>query len=369
MAGILDKKSRILDYVITENGRSQLSDNDIRYKYASLSDRSILYTKDHDLTSTNKSDVSNAELNYIPLEVLTKNNSTINPEFDLRKYFDNTSININIPNIIQNGDTSDVHVDTYLTQFSLASYLQSLKLLKTKNMLNSDKLFTFFNDGDLYKDLDFKNSVLKYSTIRDIDFKKENASVIALDKRFTHKLNFQFLPPINSSGENLYSTESFSNLEELSESNNIGYMFPTYNSNLNTIKSDSRTEQILNIVRNLEKNKAIHKKKYILENTTESDSLIFELHEVQETINAAGNITKVELEKIHFVKLGDFYDKNLGTTKKIYLIGKFFNTRENTKDLDILFNFNDGNISLDSDKSFALSAFFSFVCLFTLIIE
>ena len=369
MAGILDKKSRILDYVITENGRSQLNDNDIRYKYASLSDRSILYTKDHDLTLTNKSDISSSEFDYIPLEVLTKNNSTINPEFDLRKYFDNSNININIPNTIQNGNTSDIHVDAYLTKYSLSSYLKNLKLLNTKNLLNSDKEFTFFNDGTLFKSLNFHNNILKYSTIRSIDFKKENARVIALDKRFAHKLNFQFLPPINILGENLYENENFSNLEDLSEENNIGYMFPTYNSNINAIDSDLREEQILNIIRNLEKNKSIHKKSYILESPTESDSLIFELHEIQETINDTGDITKVELEKIHFVKIGDFYDKTKGTTKKVYLIGKFFNTRENTKDLDVLFSFNDGNISLDSDKSFALSAFFSFVCLFTLIVE
>ena len=34
MSGILDKKSRIIDFVITENGRSQIEDGDIRYKFA-----------------------------------------------------------------------------------------------------------------------------------------------------------------------------------------------------------------------------------------------------------------------------------------------------------------------------------------------
>ena len=46
MSGILDKKSRIIDFTITENGRSQIESGDIRYKFASLSDSSIIYTKD-----------------------------------------------------------------------------------------------------------------------------------------------------------------------------------------------------------------------------------------------------------------------------------------------------------------------------------
>ena len=85
MAGILDKKSRIIDYVITDNGRSQLENNDIRYKYATFSDKSIIYTKDFDLSITKKADITDAEIQYIPLEVTSKGNTEINPEFDLRK--------------------------------------------------------------------------------------------------------------------------------------------------------------------------------------------------------------------------------------------------------------------------------------------
>ena len=72
MSGILNKKERIIDFKITENGRSQMQNGDIRYRYASLSDKSILYTKDHDVSLNNKADISNAEFNYLPLEARTK---------------------------------------------------------------------------------------------------------------------------------------------------------------------------------------------------------------------------------------------------------------------------------------------------------
>ena len=46
MSGILDRKSRIIDYSLTENGRSQIQTGDIRFVYATASDKSILYEKD-----------------------------------------------------------------------------------------------------------------------------------------------------------------------------------------------------------------------------------------------------------------------------------------------------------------------------------
>ena len=107
----------------------------------------------------------------------------------------------------------------------------------------------------------------------------------------------------------------------------------------------------------------------MLLDASEFDSFIFEMHEVHETKNDNNQITKIETEKIHFVKIGEFYDKKNTSTKKVYLIGKFFNTRENTEDLDVLFNFNNGQVNLENKSTFSLSAFFSFVCLFTLVIE
>ena len=55
MSGILDKKSRIIDFVITRNGKEQIENGDIRFKFATLSDKSIIYTKNHELSKIKKS--------------------------------------------------------------------------------------------------------------------------------------------------------------------------------------------------------------------------------------------------------------------------------------------------------------------------
>lgn len=368
MAGILDKKSRILDYVITDNGRSQLENNDIRYKYATLSDKSIVYTKDFSLSALKKSDITDSEIHYIPLEITTKGNTEINPEFDLRKYFFGNNIVLDISEINQNTTTRDASISNYLTDYSLSSHMKNLKYLRTKRTLNNNKSLTFFSNSTINKDIDFNNDVLRYTTIKNIISNKEKKPVVALDRRFSHKNNFKFLPPITISGENLYEKENFKKIDDLNEDNVTGFLFPSYKM---TQKEEnlSREKEILNILSHLENNKEVHKKEFILENASEDESLLFELHEVIEEKNNLGNFTKLNLEKLHFVKIGDFYDKKNVSTKKVYLIGKFFNTRENSSDLDVLFSFNNGDINLESNNTFVFSAYFSFICLFTLVIE
>ena len=380
MSGILDKKSRILDFVITENGREQIENGDIRYRFASLSDKSIIYTKDHDLSLIKKSDITNSEINYLPLEASTRRNDQINPEFDIRNFYTFSGVNLTADTDIEINDQGN---DFLTNNLSLSSYLKSLKMIKTKRVLNTDENLSFVQNNINNKTIDFsdneedlsRSNILKYSTIKKRIIKKENIPVIALDKRFSHKTNFLYLPPIDSITEqSLYTKDNFKNIDDLDEENTTGFLLSSYNQLVDNEVVESREKEILKIIKSLEKNESIYKRIYEVEKPTENDSLIFQMHELK-TVQEANLSTnpptqkKVNLKKLHFIKIGDFYDKKDGILKKVYLIGKFFNTRENSEDLDTLFTFNDGKVNLDSKSTFTLSAYFSFVNLFTLIIE
>jgi len=363
MSGILDKKSRIIDFVITENGRLQMQSGDIRYRFASVSDKSIIYTKDHDLSKNKKSDISNSEINFIPLEVSSSLNDEINPEFDLRNYFlnsNNSSLNVETH---QNSTQFDATVNTFLSSFSTGNYLKSLKYLTTNPVINKNKNLKFFDSGYLNNSLDFKNNINTYHTIKIKDVQRKDIPIIALDKRFSHKNNFLFLPPVNSNGLPLYEKENFKNIEDLDEQNTSGFLLSSYNNKFkNTEQILSREEEILKVVRNLKENNNILKRVYEIEDNTDFNSFLFEIYEVKSLTN--------NIEKLSFVKIGNLYDKESLTTKKIYLVGKIIDTRDNTEDLDILFNFNNGSVNLDSkDNVFAISTYFSFICLFTLVVE
>jgi hypothetical protein len=363
MSGILNKKQRILDFIITNNGRSQIEDGDIRYKFATFSDQSILYTEDHEASKVNKSNISNSEFNYLPLEATSKVNDMINPEFDLGKLFSYTNSNILNSQEVKNSINFNASVDTLLSTQSLGAKLSSMKLITTKNLINDSKPIEFIDNGLLSADVNFQNNTNRYKTISSYEVNKQSLPVIALDKRFTHKRNFKILIPKDISGNDLYDVDMFQNIDKLDEFNTTGYVYNSYNTSRKSQTNNimSREKEILEVVKSIENDRDLHKRVYELKNNSDENTFIFELYEARITTN--------DLEKLSFIKLGDFYDKDSASTKKVYLIGKIINTRDSSDDLETLFNFNDGEINLTSKTTFLLSAFYSFVTLFTLVIE
>lgn len=363
MSGILDKKSRVIDFIITENGRSQIEDGDIRYKFATFSDKSIVYTKDFDSSIDNKSDISNTEANYIPIEANTKVNSTINPEFDLGKFFSYTNSNILDASEVKNSINFNDSVDVLLSNDSLSNKLKNLKLITTENKLNTNSQISFLENGYRNTNIDFQNKSNKYSTIDSYKIERKNLPVIALDKRFSNKINYKMLIPKDISGAELYEKSQFKKIKNLDEFNTTGFVYSSYNVDSKNKNNEilSREKEVINVIKSVEKDESLHKIIYELENNSDENTFIFELHEA--------NLDNNNLEKLSFIKIGSFFDKENSTTKHVYLIGKVVNSREDSSDLDVLFNFNNGKINLNSKSKFALSAYYSFITLFTLIVE
>lgn len=358
MSGILDKKSRIIDFVVTDSGRSQIANGDIRYKFATFSDKSILYSKDHEVSKTKKSDISNSEFYYLPLEVNSIKNDEINPEIDL--------FNIGVRKINASGEeTIESEIDSFLQQNTTTGHVQKLKILRTKNILDKGENLNFIEPVSNDNIINLKENIALYPTIKQEEVCKNDLPIVALDKRFSFKTNFLFMPPLDISGSNLYGNETFSNIDDLDEENSTSFLLTSYSS----IKSktnvvQSRNKEILNVLDTMSKDKKLYKKVYNLDNPTESDSFIFEIHALQ---NVDEN--NALLNRLHFVKLGDFYDNSTASLKKVYAVGKLVNTREDTSDLDVLFMFNNGIVNLESNREFTFSAYFSFINLFTIVIE
>ena len=193
---------------------------------------------------------------------------------------------------------------------------------------------------------------------------KKNLKTLVFDKRFSHKNNFLYLPPVTLQNNKIYEDNHFSNIESLDEENSISFLLTSFK---NKIESENdieltREEEVISILKSMKKSRSILKKVYLLENTSEKDSFIFELFELKKDQDS--------LEKMSFIKIGDFYDKKDKNTKKVYLIGKIINSREDEDDLDIISSFKDQNsINLKNKQVFTISAFYSFICLFTLVIE
>ena len=168
MSGILDKKSRIIDYKLTENGRKQIQNGDINFKYYAFSDSSIVYNEKTNTELDFK--ISGSEFNYIPFEVSTDPYYYINPEFNLT---DEIDLNDNTSLIAVNDINYTKFIDLNAIN-TTSDQIISKKYLNTVDILNESKSFDFkfkkvSNLFDFNESLSTNLPLIKYPTIHSLE--------------------------------------------------------------------------------------------------------------------------------------------------------------------------------------------------------
>lgn len=333
MSGFLDKKKRFIDYKLTENGRNQMSSGDIRFKYYTFSDRSIVYESKFE-----KPDVSDSEFYFLPFEATTDPGLYVNPEYYLS-------------NVLTFNNVTDNFFVLKTTQKTLVENLKSKQILTEKKFTNSnvESISSFVFDAiDIRSDVDFTSPTrtLKYPTVKFLRENIENLKPVKKDLRFKDFLKFKFLPPQNVDG-----TQINNDLEELPE-NNIEFIFKTLDIKNNIAQEDTSESVIAKAVNALEKSNKIFKFSYDFNNMylKSNDLFHFEMHKINNDNS---------LDKIAFVKLGKTFDKSKNRFMEIYLIGKFI---ENNKVNEII------NLENNTLKRKVIDDYY-FVNLFTLVVE
>jgi len=360
MSGILDKKSRIMDYVLTENGRSQIQNNDIRFYYATFSDKSIVYKEKEVDILKKRANISDESL-YLPFECNTRVNDDINPELDIKNflnYSDNTTIQYNQNDFTLND--ANIQVDNSLT---IGENLLNLNYLESKYPRKPNGI-TFLDNDDFENNKNFRilNRSSLYDTIEKEEVNIKNIPTIALDKRFSRKNNFKRLIP-QSDNVDLYDDEDSDFLYQLGSDEH--YVLSNYNKYINFNEEDTPDDSVLKTINNMINNTNLEKKVYEISNYSKNDMYIFDMHEVY-TDN--GSLNK---DKLSFIDLGEIFDKKSRKRKNIQLIGKIINSRDKeNKDIDTIFSFNGGDIQENSqNKNFIISSYYSFICMFILVSE
>lgn len=335
MSGFLNKKSRLLDYKLTEEGRSQLSSGDIRFKYYTFSDRSIVYQSK---TAVNGQKVSDSEFYYLPFEVTTDPGFKTNPE-----YFLSNKLTYKNPvdNFFSVTKAQDITVKNLVDR----------KFLIDKTITNSKGNFKTsfeFDELSTKSDFDFYDNIVsrKYPTVKVLNESIENIAEIKDDQRFDEILKFKKMTPLNQDGTPLIENDSL--LED-----NKASIFKAFDVK-NTISStDSRQEVISKTVAILEKEsyRKFHHLRYVLDSSTlKSDDIFhFEMHEV-----VSGS-----LEKLPFVNLGKTFDKSRNRFLNVFLVGKFIVDRSLEEKFNIE-NRSGGRKSIVNYK---------FVNMFTVVVE
>jgi hypothetical protein len=205
MAGLLDPKTRVLDTVITTEGKRQAATGKMKVEYLSFSDAGAIYALDTlvsggpDFTSRITFEAGNLPQDAIVFETDDSGNLLAN-------FVDGDSgYKVRAGKVfpVLTGSTRFEAPFISGSQFaSLATTLlsSSLKNFENLSLLRSpDPLDINFNEFIIdNKSLTFKISDTKpipNSDIQEIDI--DNVESIFFDKRLSHVPNFQYLPPIN----------------------------------------------------------------------------------------------------------------------------------------------------------------------------
>jgi len=211
--GILDKKTRFIDLVVTQEGRRQIAAGKLRAEFASLSDCNAFYDEGERDSVANRLyfEVAERPENSIVLEKDDSGkiiNFNSDPKITVLGEFLFTS------SLAQKENTSDL---THLVA-ATGSQFTSVFAELTGSSLKHFKNNYFIGTNDPLDQNDFEISTDKIifeinnqqpfngSPLKEI-IDVDDAEPFFIDPKLTHLQNFKFLPPVNTNGSN-YGTYS-----------------------------------------------------------------------------------------------------------------------------------------------------------------
>lgn len=375
MAGILDKKSRLFDYQLTTDGRRQIKNNDLRFVYASFSDKSIVYLEDEEKSIDKKNIIDGSEKLFLPLESTTKENSTLVNEFKFtftpteKSYTDLYDFSVD-----ESSSFIDIAKNKVIKE-SIGTKISNEKIILTKSGFSpstfSFKIITTSENSEF----NFKNTlnINQYPTILTATTSVNNIASVYNDKRFFHKINFMKMPPINNSEQDVFERNSFKDLVSFDNKSNIDFMFKSFDEKITFQNENDRKKSIKDMIDVMNNSKEFIKKEYHLIEEDNIDTFFIEMFEANQIDDNNG-----QLEKLLFIKLEEIYDNYTNSYKDVYLVGKLkYNNREiniTEEKENLKEEFRKFNLAYnDSDgyefKIYKLSHLFSFINMFVIVAE
>lgn len=410
MSGILNKKQRIVDFSLTSNGYKQIQNGDLRFVYATLTDRDAIYDR-------REGEIDVADLESMPFffEVYSKNLDVLNSEldltstanFNLRTELDGEFIDFR-NNEYQNISTvSDISTVFDKISTSFVENLSNQNIVFSTNFLNYNEIIQdnrnislyiskinnqSFNITDSIQSNDLisikcRNNLNNYFSIcntRSFDLNKYS---MIEDDRFINKINYLFLPPTDLNNNQIMNVDIISKNSKIMNSYNLSVDKRKFSKII--IKSDNFLNQ-RNIVNNLTninindidssyEKSVINQIKFLKtfdKNTQNYDiisiskfEMMFDQDEAESefVLNLSellldNNNTHFKLNKLFCLNHGELFDEIDQKNYQIYSFGKLLSSKTEI-DLDDIStnNFENGKYIIEDN--------YLFINLFTVIIE
>lgn len=206
MAGILDSKQRVMDVMITDEGRAQAASGELTIKYVTFTDRHTFYETDTPLLDDA---VANDASGRIYFECSSRHQDQIVVETidaGVIKPFRSTDFDLSQENLIS-GLTAEGTPSEDITVYSGSNFVENSNSFiddLTKNFSEQQILGTYdpFSDSTEFT---LNNTSLSFTISNNNpvasdseNVRLENIESIFQDKRFSTLPNFLYLPPENA---------------------------------------------------------------------------------------------------------------------------------------------------------------------------
>lgn len=209
MSGILDNKIRVIDAIVTLQGRQQISTGDMKIEYVSFSDSGTYYAADVASGSADASSRIFLEACHLPQDQLTLESDDSGR---LKPFPNESGIQIKDGQILEYSFqpttslifTGSLENATFIKGSEFAS---TSKVLLASSLENFQKLQTIATHDRIFEDDGFGlgNTDVTFTISNDRPLSDPNRFVAHLDHveslfsdpRLGHVKNFMYLPPIN----------------------------------------------------------------------------------------------------------------------------------------------------------------------------
>jgi hypothetical protein len=199
VVGILDSKTRLLDTIVTVEGRRQLASGKMRVEFVSFTDGETFYQGDVASGSTDPSERVYLEACDLPHDQIT---FEADDAGKLTPYRGST-LGVIDGKVLSGSSDAFLHVVTGSTFASLS------ELLLSSSVDNFRKLYAVRTDDAFFDDEhEFSTSIndVTFNVTDSVPFRRKEVTAVQVDhieslfqdKRLSHVPNFRYLPPVNA---------------------------------------------------------------------------------------------------------------------------------------------------------------------------
>lgn len=309
MSGILDNRTRIMDTIVTLEGRRQMADGKLKIEYVSFTDATTFYDPSVVSGSADATTRLYFEQCHLPQDQIT---FEADDSGKLKPFKNDKNINLSSGKIssykFQDAYSGSAReIVSYLTGSQFASTAADLLASSINNFKNLYTLGTrdfIFEDegfGTGISNVEFK--ITDENPIKDKEFHSRLINDLPSlfdDKLFSKSINFKYLPPINKIDNPAVVKSDLAVIEE----NKIGdyARFGEYDEYTN-IELEDDLKEIEDVG---------YKKTVIFDPTSINNKLVSQIFEINDS----------DMKKLDVIEYGTYRYNDV--TKSVYFVGKVF---------------------------------------------